>query len=379
VLVEHRNISNLMWTVREGFGMGPGEMMPVIAPFAFDICLFELACPLVSGATAMILGKSQILDLRELVENLGRVTMLHAVPSLMRELVDYLLRQGRGESWRGIKAVFVGGDAVPPGLLSGMEEAFPEARRHVLYGPTEGTVICSSYEVLKGSRVERQMIGKPLSNMKLGIYDREKTLVPVGVSGEIYIGGRGVTRGYQGREELTREKYVEKEGERYYRTGDLGRYLSDGNIEYLGRADHQVKIRGHRVEPGEVEAMLSSHPSVRESVVIAREDERKEKQLIAYVVREPKSGKGLKESEGSVGEARIEHPPESGAGESVWPSQSLRDYLSKYLPEYMVPSRFVAIEKLPLTANGKVDRRALPPVEWRRPETGQEYIAPRTP
>jgi acyl carrier protein len=180
--------------------------------------------------------------------------------------------------------------------------------------------------------------------------------VPVGVRGEIHIGGVQVARGYLHRPELTAEHFIpdpfsDSSGARMYKTGDLARYLPDGNIEFIGRLDHQIKIRGFRVETGEIESALSQHPSVRETVVLAREDNPGDKRLAAYVV----------------------------ASDSQPPTNELRDFLKQKLPEYMVPSAFVFLDALPLTPNGKVDRRALPPPDARRPDLKESFVAPRAP
>jgi amino acid adenylation domain-containing protein len=367
VMVEHRNITNLMWAVREQFGFRAGEVMPVIAPYVFDIFLFELFAPLVSGGTAIIISGQHTLEVQQLIHRLRQATRLHTVPALMQQIVDYIRSHRPVAACEQIGEVFVGGDVVPPRLLAEMQEAFPQARRQILYGPTEGTLICSSYEVAQGCEIEKLIIGKPLANMALRLYDQEQNLVPVGVAGEIYIGGRGVSRGYLRREALTNERYVELEGERYYRTGDVGRYLPDGNIEYLGRIDQQVKIRGYRIEPGEIEAALGQHPEVRAAAVIVSKSEEQEGRLVAYIVTQPKAG-----------QAENGRPTEQDhrSGSLV---KSLRDHLSKYLPAYMAPARFVFLEKLPLTVNGKIDRQALPALGETRPELEQCYLAPRTP
>jgi amino acid adenylation domain-containing protein/non-ribosomal peptide synthase protein (TIGR01720 family) len=352
VLVEHRNLLNTLMASREKFDLRPTDVMPVIAQVSFDISLFELLLPLVSGASALLISRPRILDLSQLLSNLERATMLHALPSLMRQIVNHLEEQGETGRLHKLRKVFVGGDAVTGDLLEQMQAVFPEAELHVLYGPTETTIICTSYQVENGSAHGWQIIGTPLPNMKIRICDADGNLAPVGVRGELYIGGAGVSRGYLNLAELTAEKFLKVDGLTYYRSGDVGRYLPDGKIEFLGRVDQQVKIRGYRIEPGEIEASLNSHPSVRESVVVV-EDEGAERRLVAYLAYK------------------------TGA-ERCGPKE-LRAYLRERLPDYMVPRSIVCLEQLPLTTNGKVDRKALRAYEPTQPARDEELLAPRTP
>jgi acyl carrier protein len=199
-------------------------------------------------------------------------------------------------------------------------------------------------------------IGRPIANAQIYILDRQLQPVPIGVAGELHIGGDGVARGYLNQPELTAEKFIYhsfngEPARRVYRTGDLARYLPDGNIEFLGRIDNQVKLRGYRIELGEIEAVLGQHPLVQSSVVVVREDTPGDKRLVGYVVGREKSFDGAE----------------------------IRKYLKQKLPEYMVPSAFVRLDELPLTPNGKVDRKALPAPDQDRPELGNIYQAPRTP
>ncbi|HEX9942201.1 MAG TPA: condensation domain-containing protein, partial [Thermoanaerobaculia bacterium] len=243
-----------------------------------------------------------------------------------------------------------GGDAVPPGLLADMAEDFPQAQVQVLYGPTEATIICCRQGARGGwsGSPGATPLGRPLDNAAVLLLDRWGDPVPIGVPGEICIAGAGVTRGYLGLPELTAEKFPEIGGRRLYRSGDLARHLPDGHLEFLGRIDHQVKVRGFRIEPGEIEAALAAHPGVREAVVMAR-DEPSGQQLVAYVV------------------------PRDGATPAP---EELRASLAARLPEYMVPAFVVILETLTLTPHGKVDRRTLPAPERTTVGTG---AAPRTP
>jgi amino acid adenylation domain-containing protein len=367
VMVEHRNLVNTIACSAARFDLNATDVMPCLASFAFDISLFELFTPLMVGGKVVIYPQWSMLEMREFTRSLQTMTMLHAVPSLMRQIVD-LRRKGESDanhelageevfgqagavSYERLRRVFVGGDWVPLELLEQMRDVFPRADIHVLYGPTEGTIICTCYDAPRGPKLERNLIGRPLGNARLRVLDRNSHTVPVGVAGEIWLGGDGVARGYLKREEMTRDKFVMLDGERYYRTGDLGRYLADGNIEFLGRADEQVKVRGFRIELGEIETLLVDHPGVREAVALAVEDETREKHLEAYLVAESE-------------------PAPTGA--------ELRQFLQAKVPEYMVPSKFVVLDALPLNPNGKVNRRALVEQGGRRLEVGIEYVAPTT-
>ena len=231
-----------------------------------------------------------------------------------------------------------------------------DAGLHNLYGPTEAAIDVTYWACERASEREIVPIGRPIANTEVYVLDQRGRLVPVGVAGELHIGGAGLARGYWQRPELTAERFIPdsfsgKAGARLYRTGDLVRYLEAGELEYLGRLDQQVKVRGHRIELGEIEAVLGQHEGVRQSVVVAREDAPGQKQLVAYVV--------------SAGEAEVS-------------STELRSYLREKLPEYMAPAFFVPLAELPLTPNGKVDRRALPAPEHTRAQSEESYVAART-
>jgi acyl-CoA synthetase (AMP-forming)/AMP-acid ligase II/acyl carrier protein len=351
-MLEHGGITNIIFTSMDKFDFTSSDVLPSIAALSFDISLFELVTPLLAGGSSIILKRDEALDLERLTRLLDEATLLHTVPSLMRRLVTFLRENGLDlGGYKNIKRIFIGGDLVPPDLLREMQEIFASSQINVLYGPTEGTIICATHPVEKGRTPERHVIGRPLPNALLRLYDRDGNLVPVGVPGEIYVGGPGLSRGYFNRDELTSQKYVTIDGERFYRTGDLGRWLSDGNIEFLGRIDDQVKIRGNRVELNEVEAVLSQHPAVREAAVVARQDARQEKHLLAFV-----SANGGQQP--TVG--------------------SLRSFIAERLPDYMIPSAFTLLDALPLTPHGKVDRRALQTLGGQGAELGEAYVAPQT-
>ncbi|MEW5928737.1 MAG: amino acid adenylation domain-containing protein [Gemmatimonadota bacterium] len=357
VVVEHRGLANTLLAAREEFGFKGCDVAAVLASCAFDIWAFEALLPLLAGGMVRVVPRDDVVDVRRLVAELEGVSVLHAVPALMRQVAAEVRASGRGTLPR-VRLVFVGGDAVPPDLLAEMREVFPAAELRVLYGPTEATILATSHRQSGGERVERSLLGAPLGNVRAYVLDARGEPVPLGVAGELFVGGRGVARGYLGRPELTAERFVPdpyggEAGARLYRTGDRARRLGGGTLEFLGRTDAQVKIRGFRIEPGEVEAVLAAHPAVRQAAVVARDDTHGERRLVGYV----STGGGA---------------PPASAGE-------LRAWLRERLPEHMVPAEVLPLEALPLTATGKVDRRALPAPERPLAELADGMGLHRTP
>ncbi|HLL48839.1 MAG TPA: amino acid adenylation domain-containing protein, partial [Longimicrobiaceae bacterium] len=350
VVVEHASLAGHLLGTRDTFGLGAGEVFPVMASYAFDIWAFEVFAPLLVGGQVRLLERGTVQDVERLAEELAEVDAVHAVPALMREVVARV-QAGPGTLPR-MRRVFIGGDAIAPDLLEQTQAAFPAAQVWAMYGPTEGTIISSGTPLRRGERYDWQMVGRPLPGVGMHVLDAWGSLLPAGVPGELCLAGAGVARGYLGRAEVTAEKFVPdpfsgEAGARLYRTGDRVRRRADGELEFLGRVDAQVKIRGFRIEPGEVEAALLAEEGVHEAVVVVREDAPGRRRLVAYVV----------------------------AVEGVELSASaLRGQLQARLPEHMVPGAFVVLERLPLNANGKVDRRALPAPE----QETSEYVAPRT-
>jgi hypothetical protein len=262
------------------------------------------------------------------------VSHLQCTPSMATMLT---LNDDNHAALEALRHLLIGGEVLPPNLIARLRMLSP-AKIQNMYGPTETTIWSATYPVADVSSTVP--IGRPIANTQIYIVDQQLNPVPIGVTGELLIGGDGVVRGYLNRSELTRERFIPDPfspapRRRLYRTGDLARYQPDGNIEFLGRADHQVKVRGYRIELGEIEAILSDHPAVREAVVIAREDCPGDKRLVAYLV-----------SAGETPSARV-----------------LRKYLQEKFPDYMIPSHVVFLRELPLTPNAKVDRKALPAPE----------------
>jgi amino acid adenylation domain-containing protein len=332
VMVEHRNLTNYLAWVDKSFYQPTDAGSPAIHSVGFDGLITTLYGPLIAGQRVVLpTDGSEIESLCTAPESF--YGLVKVTPSHLR-----LWNRALGVSeTASTKALMIGGEALIPSDIAFWQRQFPNVRLINHFGPTETTVGCATFEITCDARCLTSIpIGRPISNTRIYLLDGLGNPVPEGVAGEIYIGGAGVARGYLNRPELTRERFIESsfvKGDRLYKTGDLGRYLPDGNIEFLGRNDFQVKIRGFRIELGEIETKLSSHPDVREAVVLAREDVAGEKRLVGYYTLASESDPGAEE---------------------------LRSYLSSDLPEYMVPAAYVCLEALPLTVNGKLDRKALP-------------------
>ncbi|HEV2845439.1 MAG TPA: amino acid adenylation domain-containing protein, partial [Thermoanaerobaculia bacterium] len=336
VLVTHRGLDNLAEAQGRLFGIDRDSRVLQFASASFDASVSEIAMAFRAGAALVLAGRRSLLPGSELIELLRerRITTATLPPSALAALPEADLPD--------LRTIVVAGEACPVDLA----RRWAGGRRLVnAYGPTEATVCATAWTYDGGDRLP---IGRPIRNVEVYILEPNGHPAPVGVPGELLVGGVGLARGYRNRPDLTAERFVPHpfaSGERLYRTGDLARFRADGELEFLGRLDHQVKIRGVRVELGEVEAALLAQPGVREAVAVAREDGLGPARLVAYVTGEELDG------------------------------QSLRGALSRFLPEPLVPSAVVALDALPLTPNGKVDRKALP-----APETagGLDFVAPRT-
>jgi amino acid adenylation domain-containing protein len=349
VMISHRGIVNRLFWMQEAYGLTPADRVLQKTPFSFDVSVWELFWPLICGARLVFAqpgGHRDSAYLRDLIER-EEITVLHFVPSMLQVFLE------ERELCRCscLRRVVCSGEALPPELRERCLERLP-AQLENLYGPTEASVDVTRWVCAEARRVVP--IGRPIANIRIHLLDRDLRLVPVGVPGELYIAGVGLARGYRDCPDLTAERFLpdplaSEPGERLYRTGDLARYLPDGAIEYLGRIDQQVKINGFRIELGEIEACLMEHPAVREAVVTVHKGNG-DPRLVGYVV------------------AAGGPPPDPAA---------LRRFLRERQPEPMVPASLVVLPCLPLSANGKVDRRALPDPEGS--VTGSLYAAPRTP
>jgi amino acid adenylation domain-containing protein len=352
VMNEHRGVVNrLLWAQRE-YRLDAADRVLQKTPFGFDVSVWEFFLPLLAGAGLVLArpGGHRDPDYLQALIEAERITTMHFVPSMLAEFVS----QVRDARCRSLRQVLCSGEALPHGVLQRASQVLPQVALHNLYGPTEAAIDVTAWPCRVGAYGEVVPIGRPIANTRIYILDAQGAPVPMGVAGEIHIGGDGVARGYWNREALTQERFVRDPFDadpqaRMYRTGDLGRWLADGNIEYLGRNDFQVKLRGFRIELGEIEARLAACAGVREAVVLAREDAPGDKRLVAYVV------------------------PAAGAEPTA---SQLREALQPQLPEYMVPSAFVVLDAFPLTPNGKLDREALPAPDGTS-LTRREYEAPQ--
>jgi amino acid adenylation domain-containing protein/FkbH-like protein len=347
-MLEHRAIANHMnWMCRE-FPLGAGDAVLQKTPISFDASVWEFYAPLLAGARLVLARPGGHQDAAYLIDTLARldVTTLQVVPSLLRLLLE------RGDINRAscLKRLFCGGEALTVELRDRFFEC-TDAELHNLYGPTETCIESIAWQCDEDHSRSTVPIGRPIDNTRVYLLDGSQYPTPVGVPGELHIAGQGVGRGYVNRPDLTAERYIPQPfagqpGARIYKTGDLARYQSDGSVEYLGRRDHQAKVRGFRIELGEIESVLRQHPGVGNAVVLVREDAPGDRRLVAYL------------------EARV-----------ALPTQELRRMLQERLPDYMIPSSFVQLEAMPLTANGKVDRRALPAPQLTAGD--DTYVAPR--
>lgn len=346
VMVQHRAVVNFLLSMAREPGLNSDDTLVAVTTLSFDIAVLELLLPLSVGAHVVLARREQALDgrqLRELIES-SSASAMQATPSTWRMLVDAGWSGGDG-----FKAL-IGGESLPQDLASQLLSRTGSLWN--MYGPTETTVWSTCWKVENPE--QGVSIGRPIANTEVAILDERQQPCPIGVPGEICIGGAGVTLGYLQRPELTAERFVANAGftdGRMYRTGDRGRWRADGLLEHMGRLDFQVKLRGHRIELGEIEANLTSHPQVARAVVIVREDQPGDARLVAYVVAKD-----------------VEHEP-----------LALREHLRARLPDYMLPQHFVQIAAVPLLPNGKIDRRALPaPDQKASARSTDRDRAPRT-
>lgn len=333
---------------------------------AFDATTFEVWGTLLHGARLVCVDKQTLLSTFDFVTLLRqqKVTTLFLTTALFNQIAREI-----PDAFRSLRQLLFGGEAVDPQWVRAVLEKGPPQRLLHVYGPTESTTSATWYPVCDVPMAATTVpIGKPVSNTQLFVFDPQQQPVAPGIAGELYIGGDGLAQGYWNRPELTAEKFIKNpfgQG-KLYKTGDLVRYLADGNIEFLGRIDQQIKLRGFRIELGEIETVLGQHPAVQQTVVVAREDKAGEKRLVAYVVTKAETEDWRREITGSVENLQ-----------SL--VSSLRSYLQSKLPDYMIPNAFVQVEQLPLTPNGKIDRAALPAPEQVVDLPRAEVVLPSTP
>jgi amino acid adenylation domain-containing protein len=338
VAASHANLAFYAAVARDRYGFGAGDTFCSIARYTFSISMFELVSPLLCGARLALLPRADVLDPARLAESLRDVTVVHAGPSLLRHLARYLrTTPGGHRSFPGVRHASCGGDMVPPGTIQELRATFPSAELFVIYGCTEISCMGCTYPVSRGKAAHGEaprgaLVGRPFPGVEVLLTDDARNIVAAGAVGEVCVAGPGVTPGYVGRPEQGAERFVMLRGARYYATGDLARQDASGNLELLGRKDDQIQLHGIRIEPTEIEHALLQAPGVDEAVVAACTRDDNEKTLVAFVVG-----------------ARLD-----GA------APELRAFLMARLPDYMVPTEFVVLDRLPLNHNLKVDRRALP-------------------
>ncbi|WP_075342809.1 non-ribosomal peptide synthetase [Tenacibaculum agarivorans] len=341
VLIEHRNVVNLVTAQIKAFGIDKDDSVLQLANFVFDASVEQIFITLSAGAKLVLLSRETIIDADKVLELIDkeRVTHLHATPSLLSILPT-------NEKLPSLKRVVSGGEPCSEELMLRWSK---DCLFYNEYGPTEATVTATMKAFENSDTTQPMTIGTPIGNTQIYITDASMNLVPEGIVGELYIGGKGVARGYLNKEALTAEKFVVnpfKANDIIYKTGDLARWLPDGTIEFIGRRDNQVKIRGYRIELGEIENVLSEVKGIKNSFVIAKEDINRNKRLVAYVVLE-----------------------------NVIDKEKIQEVLMEKLPDYMIPRTWIELDKIPLTPNGKLDKKSLPDPKF---SSIDNYVAPTT-
>lgn len=349
---QHGAVRNRLLWMQEHYGLDSTDGVLQKTPFSFDVSVWEFFWPLMTGARLIMARPGAQGDGEYLAQVISeqQVTTLHFVPSMLAAFVEGQYE----ERCSSLRRVICSGEALPEELAKRFFEHFT-TDLHNLYGPTEAAVDVTYWQCERQAEISTVPIGRPIANIQMYILNEDLLPVPIKMAGEIYIAGEGLGRGYWQRPDLTAERFQPnpfaiQPGGRLYRTGDQGRYRSDGAIEFIGRLDYQVKIRGFRIELGEIEAVLLSHPQVERAVVLAAEGGTGDKQLVAYLV----------------------------SNAEIMPDE-LRELLKSRLPDYMVPSVFVSLDKMPLTPSGKIDRRSLPALDRDMASGETPYIEPRTP
>jgi len=378
VVLKHRPVVNTLDWVNKTFKVGPGDRLLFVTSICFDLSVYDIFGTLAAGATIRIASSDDLRDPERLLKALCEepITFWDSAPPTLQQLAPFFASVKEEARHSKLRLVFLSGDWIPVPLPDQVRETFPQAQVISLGGATEAAIWSNWYPIgTVDPKWPSIPYGKPMQNCRYHILDANLNPVPIGVPGELHIGGICLASGYLNRPELTAERFipdpfgrpgVEKgtgtfssekvpvpfstPGDRLYKTGDLARYFPDGNIEFLGRIDHQVKVRGYRVELGEIETVLAKHPAVRECVVIARPDSGGVKQLVVYAVATP--------------DHRID-------------AKELRAYLGEHLPDYMVPTPFVPMGAMPLNPNGKIDRKALPDPSCEQGDDARPYTAPR--
>ncbi|GAB3021318.1 hypothetical protein GCM10027051_28220 [Niabella terrae] len=357
VMIEHGSLSNRLQWAQQYYRLQSSDIVLQKTTYCFDVSVWELIWPLMAGARLVMLkpeGQKDNQYLKEVIESRG-ITMLHFVPSMLGSFL-HTIQQG---DCPGVQKVLCSGEALKYAHVTLFQEKLPQAELHNLYGPTEAAIDVTYWDINKefDPAVEIIPIGRPVSNTSIYILDEKNEQLPDGEIGELHIGGVQVARGYLNKPELTAERFIPdpfsaQPGARMYKSGDLARYLPDGNIEYLGRIDHQVKVRGFRIELGEIEYQLASQENIREVVVTAFETRNGDQRLVAYLELKNK---------------------DTDQGHQI---ARLKKHLVSTLPAYMVPDMFMILDNLPINANGKIDRKKLPAPSGKRPQLRNLFRPP---
>ncbi|WP_034328484.1 non-ribosomal peptide synthase/polyketide synthase [Alkaliphilus transvaalensis] len=351
VMIQHNSSMNILETLQKQFPIIEGDAYLLKTNYCFDVSVIELFAWFMGAAGRLvILNKGEEKNPLKMIEVIKkeRITHINFVPSMMQVFLDFVTPE-MGKDLESLKHVILGGEAVTKDLASRFYRNTKGIQLENIYGPTENTIYATKYTVVEKESHSSVPIGKPIQNNEIYILNQEGQLLPIGVPGELCIGGESLGRGYLNKPELTAERYTSnpfRKGERMYKTGDLARWLPDGNIEFLGRIDHQVKIRGYRIELGEIENILLNHELIKEAIVVPLKDGNDQYYLCGYIT--------------TIGKVAV---------------SEVREFISNDLPDYMIPSFIIKLEEFPLTANGKVNRKALP-----QPDKGlleEEFIPPR--
>lgn len=348
VQIPHRPVVNFLKTMRQQPGLSAADTLLSVTTLSFDIAVLELFLPLTVGATVALVSREVAADGVQLMQAMrdAQATVMQATPATWRLLLT--------AGWEGDNSlkILCGGEALPAALANELIAKGNAVWN--LYGPTETTIWSVRYQV--ASNLSQVPIGRPIANTQIYLLDKHYQPVPIGVTGEIYIAGDGLARGYRKRPSLTADRFIPnpfstQPGQRMYKTGDVGRYLPDGNIEYLGRNDHQVKVRGFRIELGEIESQLNQHPTINNAIVTTQQDSSDSSFLVGYFI--------------------TEKPEASPTG------NDLREHLIQTLPDYMIPNAFIQLDAFPLTPNGKIDRKALPAPGRKQLQSEKGVVPPR--
>ncbi|MBW4636388.1 MAG: amino acid adenylation domain-containing protein [Iphinoe sp. HA4291-MV1] len=347
----HRGVCNRLLWMQDTYKLDSSDRVLQKTPFSFDVSVWEFFLSLLAGACLVVTKPKGHKDSAYLVDIIAQqqITAVHFVPSMLQ----VFLEEENVKRCYSLKQVICSGEALPRTLQERFFSCL-ECALHNLYGPTEAAIDVTYWQCKRESPLRTVPIGRPIANTQIYILDSYLQPVPIGITGELHIGGVQIARGYLNRLELTEQKFIPspfQDSERLYKTGDLVRYLPDGNIEYLRRLDHQIKIRGFRIELGEIESVICQYPEVRETVVIVKGETLEERQLIGYVVFHQKASLSL---------------------------SGLRRFLKEKLPDYMIPTVLMVLDTLPLTSNGKVNRNDLPAPDLSRPQVESDFVNPRT-